>query len=101
VKSSFAKTKATFNKNTAILTGKLDFNLRKKPVKYYIWSIDLYGAETGTLRKVGNNYLESFEMWCWIRMAKISWTHHVRSEEVLQGVVEDRNILHTIKKKKG
>jgi hypothetical protein len=34
----------------------------------------------------------------WI--AKISWTDHVRSEEVLQRVVEDRNIIHTIKRRK-
>lgn len=26
-------------------------NLRKKPVRRYIWSMDLYGADTGTLRK--------------------------------------------------
>jgi hypothetical protein len=39
--------------------------------------------ELGQLRKVVEKYLESFEMWCWRRMEKISWTDHVRSEEVL------------------
>jgi hypothetical protein len=29
-------------------------------VKCYIWSIALYGAETWTLRKVDQKYLESF-----------------------------------------
>jgi hypothetical protein len=28
-------------------------------------------------------HLESFEMWCWRRMEKISWTDHVRNEGVL------------------
>jgi hypothetical protein len=56
----------------------------------------LYGAETWTLRKVDQKYLESFEMWCWRRM-EISWTEHVRNEEVLHTVKKDRNILHTIK----
>jgi len=27
---------------------------------------------------------ESFEMWYWRRMEKISWSDHVRNEEVLQ-----------------
>ena len=45
-------------------------------------------------------YLESFEMWCWRRMEKISWTDHVRSEEVLLRVNEKRNILHEIRKRK-
>jgi hypothetical protein len=39
-------------------------------------------------------------MWCWRRMEKISWTDHVRNEEVLQRVNEDRNILHTINGRK-
>jgi len=98
--SRMAKTKAAFNKIKAIFTSKLDLNLRKEPVMCYIWSIVVYGDETGTFRKVDDKYLETFEMWCWIRMAKISWTDHVRSEEVLQRVVEDRNILHTIKRRK-
>ena len=44
--------------------------------------------------------LESFEMWCWRRMEKISWTDHVRNEEVLLRVNEQRNILHEIRKRK-
>jgi hypothetical protein len=76
----------------------LDLNLRKKLVKCYIWNIALYGAETWLLGKVDHKYLESFEVWCWRRMEKISWTNRVRNEEVLGGVKE-RNILHTIKKR--
>jgi hypothetical protein len=74
--------------------------LRKKLVKCYIWSIALYGAETWTLRAVDQKHLESFEMWCWKRMEKISWTDHVRNEEVLLRVKEQRNILHEIRKRK-
>ena len=44
--------------------------------------------------------MESFEMWCWRRMEKISWTDHVRNEEVLLRVNEQRNILHEIRKRK-
>jgi hypothetical protein len=45
--------------------------------------IALYGAESWTLRAVDQKHLESFEMWCWRRMEKISWTDHVRNEELL------------------
>jgi hypothetical protein len=44
--------------------------------------------------------MESFEMWCWRRMEKISWTDHVRNEEVLLRVNAQRNILHEISKRK-
>jgi hypothetical protein len=51
-------------------------------------STALYGAETWTLRAADQKYLESFEMWCWRGMEKISWIDHVRNEEVLLGVNE-------------
>ena len=69
-------------------------------MKCYIWSIAFYGAGTWTLRAVDQKRLESFEMWCWRRMEKISWTDHVRNEEVLLRVKEQRNILHEIHKRK-
>jgi hypothetical protein len=62
ITSRIAMTKAAFNKKKTVFTSKLDLNLRKKPVKCYIWSIALYGAETWTLWKVEQKYLESFEM---------------------------------------
>jgi hypothetical protein len=58
----------------------------------------LCGAETWTLWVVDQKHLESFEMWRWRRMEKISWTDHVRNEDVLLRVKGQRNILHEIRK---
>jgi hypothetical protein len=79
IKCRIAIGKAAFNKKKALFTSKLGLNLRKKLVNCYIWSVALCGAETWALRKVE---LESFEMWCWRRTEKISWTDRVRNEEV-------------------
>ena len=90
--------KAEFSKKKTLFTSKLDLNLRKKLGKCYIWSMALYGADTWTLRAADRKYLESFEMWCWRRIEKIVWTDHVRNEELLLRVNEQRNILHEIRK---
>jgi hypothetical protein len=100
IKSRIVIVKAAFNKKKASFTSKTKLNLRKKLVKCYILSIALYGAETWTLQKVHQKYLERFEIWCWRRMEKISWTDRVRNEEVLHRVKEERNILHTTKRRK-
>jgi len=100
IKCRIAMAKAAFNKKRALSTSTLDLELRKKLVQCYIWSIALCGAETWTLQAVDQKHLESFEMWCWRRMEKISWTDHVRSEEVLRRVKEQRHILHEIRKRK-
>jgi hypothetical protein len=92
--------KAAFNKKRALFASKMDLELRKKLVKCYIWSVALYGAETLTLPAVDQKHLESSEMWCWKRVEKISWTFHVRNEEVLLRVKKQRKILHEISKRK-
>ena len=59
----------------------------------------MYGAKTWALQKVNQKYLESFDMWCWRRIEKIIWTDHVRNEEMLCRVKEERNIVHRVKRK--
>jgi hypothetical protein len=71
IKSRIAMAKSEFNKKRALFTSKIDLELQKKLVK----------------------------CWCWRRM-EISWTDHVRNEEVLLRVKEQRNILHEISKRK-
>jgi squalene cyclase len=83
--------KAAFNKKKTL------FTRRKKLVKCYIWRITLYGAETWTLQNLDQKYLESFEMWCWRRMEMISQMDHISNETILHRVMEERNILHTIR----
>jgi squalene cyclase len=84
--------------NKKQLTRKI-IKFRKILLKCYIWSTALYGAETWTLPILHQKYLESFEMWCWRRMEKISLADHMRNI-VLHIVKEERNILHTIKGRK-
>ena len=100
IKSMITIAKAAFNKKKNLLTSKLDLNLRKRLVICYVWSIALYGAETWTLRATDQKHLKSFEMWCWRRMEKISWIDHVRNEELLLTVNEQRNIVHEVIKRK-
>jgi hypothetical protein len=99
-KFRIAMEKAAFNKKRTLFTSTLDLKLRKKLVKCYIWSIALYGSETWMLRAVDQKHLESFEMWCWRSMKKIIWTDHLRNEEVLFRIKEQRNILFEISRRK-
>jgi hypothetical protein len=38
IKSRIATAKSVFNKKKTLFTRKIDLELRKKPVKFYIWS---------------------------------------------------------------
>jgi hypothetical protein len=62
IKSKIAMANAAFNKKRVLFTSKMDLELRKTPVKHYIWTIALCGAVTWTLRAVDHEHLEGFEM---------------------------------------
>jgi hypothetical protein len=66
----------------------VDLDLRKKPMKGYIWGTALCGAETWTFRKIDQKYLESFEVCYWRRREKIIWTDRIQNE-VLHRVKEE------------
>jgi hypothetical protein len=98
MKCRIAMAKAAFNKKRTLFTSTLDLELRKKLVKYYVWSITLYGGETWTLRAVDQKHLESFEMWCWRRMEKIIWIDYVINEDVLLRVkVQKKSYMKYVK----
>jgi hypothetical protein len=48
--------KAVFNKKKFLFASELDWNLRKKPLKCYIWSLTLYDSKNWILRKVDQEY---------------------------------------------
>ena len=59
----------------------------------------MYGAEIWTIRKLDKKYIGRFVMWGW-RRREISRTDRLRSKEVLHRVEEERNILHTVIRRK-
>jgi hypothetical protein len=79
IESRIAMAQTSFNKKKILFTSKLDLHLGKKLVKCYVLNIALYCAETWTLQKVDQKYLERSEMYCWRRMEKISWSDRVRN----------------------
>jgi hypothetical protein len=69
-------------------------------VKCYIWSVDSYGSEILTLRKVDQNYPGNFLNAILVKDGAISWIDRLKNEEVLQRIKEERNILpETIQRK--
>jgi hypothetical protein len=102
IKSRVEQARNAFLRLRKFLTDrKLDFNLRYKMLKCYVWPVLLYGMEAWTLKASSINKLEVFEMWCLRRMLRISWTDRVRNEEVLRRAgLQDRELFNYVKSKK-
>ena len=92
--------KEAFSKRKELLTRGMSKVVKKKIVKTVIWSVDLYSAETWSLRKKDMRRIEALEMWIWRRMERISWTEKITNEEVLRRVEEKRSMVETIIRRK-
>ena len=75
--------------------------IAQKLVECYFRSTDLYGAETWTPQRVDQKYLESFKMWCWIRLEKTNCTDRVRNKELLKKKSEGEEYNTYNKQKEG
>lgn len=101
IKCRIAIAKKAFHNKKHLLTSRISKNVKKKFIKTYIWSIALYGCETWTMTQRDREILEAFEMWCWRRMERISWTEKITNIEVLRRIQEKRILLTTIENRRG
>jgi len=62
-------------------------------MKEFAWCIALYTE----VRRKTLTLLETFEMWIWRRLMKVSWTEDGTNEEVLQMVESEREITDTLR----
>lgn len=93
-RSTFIKMKKLFcNRDISI-------HLRTRMLKCYVFSTLLYGVESWTLKQRNIKNLESFEMWCYRRILRISWVDKITNEEVIRRINNKPEVLLNIKKRK-
>ncbi|CAG9837806.1 unnamed protein product [Diabrotica balteata] len=59
----------------------------------------MYGIESWTLKKINIKNIEAFEMWCYRRKWKISWTERVTNQDVLLKMGKECEVIRTIRTK--
>ena len=97
VKKRIAITKST---TTALTTIWKDRSISKKTkirlLNALVFPIASYGCETWVLKKSDKRRLQSFEIWCYRRVLRISWTERITNEQVLQTVQCKRRFLSSL-----
>ena len=94
IKRRIALARQAFNSLRDLLRCDISKGLKKRLLKCYVWPVLLYGSESWTVSKEMIKRLESFEMWCYRRILKISYKDHVSNVKVLERMNTKREILH-------
>ena len=89
-----------FSKKYKLLTNK-NISLKTRLTKCYVWSLLTYACDTWTLSKQMEAKIETFEMWSYRRIMRISWKEMKSNAEVLKMIgLKNTELVMSIKKKK-
>ena len=56
-------------------------------IKAMIFPVVMYGCESWTIKKVEHWRIDSFELWCWKRLLRVSWTARRSNQPILKEII--------------
>ena len=65
-----------------------DITLPKKVhlVKAMVFPVIMYGCESWTVKKTECERMDAFELWCWRRLLRVSWTARRSNQSILKEI---------------
>ena len=55
-------------------------------VKAIVFPAVMYGCDSCTVKKVECQRIDAFELWCWIRLLRVSWTARRSNQSILKEI---------------
>ena len=53
-------------------------------VKAMVFPVVMYGCESWTIKKSECRRIDAFELWCWRRLLRVSWTSRRSNQSILK-----------------
>ena len=55
-------------------------------VKAMVFPVVMYGCESWTIKKAERRRIDTFELWCWRRLLRVSWTARRSNQSILKEI---------------
>ena len=55
-------------------------------VKAMVFPVVMYGCESWTIKKAECRRIDAFELWCWRRLLRVSWTPRISDQSILKEI---------------
>ena len=55
-------------------------------VKAMVFPVVMYGCESCIIKKAEHRRIDAFELWCWRRLLRVSWTARRSNQSVLKEI---------------
>ena len=61
-------------------------------VKVMVFPVVMYGCESWTVKKAECQGIDAFELWCWRRLLRVSWTARKSNQSILKEISSERSL---------
>ena len=55
-------------------------------VKAMVFPVVMYGCESWTMKKAECRKIDAFELWCWRKLLRVSWTARRSNQSILKEI---------------
>ena len=64
----------------------ITLSMKVRLVTAMVFPVVMYGCESWTVKKAERQRIDAFELWCWRRLLKVSWTAMRSNLSFLKGI---------------
>ena len=61
-------------------------------VKAMVFPVVMYGCESWTIKKAKCQRIDAFELWCWRRLLRVSWTARRPNQFILKEITTEYSL---------
>ena len=61
-------------------------------IKAMVFPVVMYGGESWTVKKAERQRMDAFELWCWGRLLRVSWTARRSNQSILKEISPENSL---------
>ena len=74
------------NLDSILKSRDITLSTKVRLVKAIVFSVVMYGCESWTIKKAEHCRIDAFELWCWRRLLRVSWTARRSNQSILKEI---------------
>ena len=80
----FLGRKVMTNLDSILKNRDITLSTKVRLVKAMVFPLVMYGCESWTIRKAEHQRIDAFELWCWRRLLRVTWTARRSNQSILK-----------------
>ena len=78
--------KAVTNLDSILKSRDITLPIKVHLIKAMVFPVVVYGCECWTIKKAQCQRIDAFELWCWRRLLRVSWTARRSNQSILKEI---------------